>query len=476
MHHQIHQQNNLYRQRAKRYNHEASYQTKLNPSPPNIQNLNLSKDFEFNRQISKNLKNGPAPYPQKSPFPEDKVYEKFEKGKKKFMGSMEYKDIHRNPNKPRLYPFNTPALPLPREPQYKPKKPISNPLSLSHHYDQNGYIVPNKSTNSPKYRKSRNFQYDKLTNLTNPKYITELSTSIKGMNIPRNYVNEATKPSASENLEKLRVRYDFGGKEEADDNPYSRQAVIKHQMKGLGNVLDGDVEGKDPYGFGEVKRLRKEFGERFDGMVRQKVRESREMRNGVEEDAIEKEIRSNEIVKDNKDNLGSLYNEEYPAYVERKEKEKEDGVVKSKEVKYTEKLASKIKGKFGRRKEMFRRTKLNLFTGGFKFKDTAEIEEEQMFKEGRIKLRGARVKRGPGGRIMKNFIITPTKSKKLPKKRMSESQDENRRIFWSNQRRRVRHKEGSGAREAISFDLPGYNEVLKERSKKVHNKAKMKEF
>lgn len=182
----------------------------------------------------------------------------------------EYRDISYNPQKARPFEFNTPALPLPYN--YKPKKPISNPLS------QVNYL-PLKIENLEKMKNERKWQNEEnleISNkkfpsrkedeprpLSNPMYLRDLSSSIHSMNRDRYYKNEGSKENFQRRVDRIRDEYEFNeGKEAVGDNPYGRAAMIQHKMGGL---------NKADFGFNEVREQRREFGGRFDDLLASKL-------------------------------------------------------------------------------------------------------------------------------------------------------------------------------------------------------------
>lgn len=126
----------------------------------------------------------------------------------------------------------------------------------------NPYVGLRSNVKAPKYQ------------LSNPKYLEDLRSSIHNMNRERYYRNPATREDNSKRLDKLRSRYEFGEKESfvEGDNPYGREALLKHQMQdmnGMRNIRDVQ-EGRGE--FGMVKEARREYGEKFDNLLAKKLK------------------------------------------------------------------------------------------------------------------------------------------------------------------------------------------------------------
>ena len=133
--------------------------------------------------------------------------------------------------------------------------------------------------------------YQRLTKpskqLMNPKNLDELTKSIKLMNQPRYFKNPSTAlEPATKRLDKLRVKYNLGEKKEVEDNPYSRQALIRHRArvaKGDGTLdferyIEEDQHQKMA-GLGggggnnkSIREQRREFTQNFESKVNQKFR------------------------------------------------------------------------------------------------------------------------------------------------------------------------------------------------------------
>lgn len=174
-----------------------------------------------------------------------------------------YDDIKENPSKPRIYEQNRPALPLPRS--YKAKKPISDPINfLPVNLKNIDLRASNEYTSLP-------LQHKRVENhLSKPEYLEDLRKSIESLNRERNYRNPATLEKNGDRLERVRIGYNLGEKmSKGEDNPYGREALIQHQMRGEGIDLRRVEEGIGE--FGDVKRGRKEYGRRFDDILNRKI-------------------------------------------------------------------------------------------------------------------------------------------------------------------------------------------------------------
>lgn len=180
----------------------------------------------------------------------------------------EYEDISSNPQKPAHFEFNTPSLPLPSN--YKPKKPISNPLSHVNY-------LPIKVEDFEKFKneqnsniQNNNFALRKEQEprpLSNPMYLRDLSSSIHSMNRDRYYKNEGSKESFKRRAGRMRDEYEFEDRDEVvADNPYGRGALVKHKIGGLNNA---------EFGFDEVRDQRREYGREFDDLLASKLHQNK---------------------------------------------------------------------------------------------------------------------------------------------------------------------------------------------------------
>lgn len=98
--------------------------------------------------------------------------------------------------------------------------------------------IPVKYTNNHDYGPNHpgKLRYLPKKPLSNPLYLSQLGSQINYLKNPRYVQNPATLENNKSRLENLRIRYDLGEKEDQVENPYSRQAVVQHQL----NKGDGD--------------------------------------------------------------------------------------------------------------------------------------------------------------------------------------------------------------------------------------------
>lgn len=62
-------------------------------------------------------------------------------------------------------------------------------------------------------------------------HLVELGRDIHSLKNPRYIQNNATFEGNRNRLEQIRIEHDLGERQQETDNPYSRQAVIQHQLQ-----------------------------------------------------------------------------------------------------------------------------------------------------------------------------------------------------------------------------------------------------
>lgn len=378
--------------RVNRYNHEKAFKESLIPR-------DLYNDYSFNKNISRKISRE-----SRNIFNEDTP------------GNRDYSDIKQNPNIPRNYPVNRPALPLPSN--YKPKRPISDPLSpainylpmdLSNIQDRhyNEYLGLKSNVENPE------------KHLSNPKYLEDLRSSINSLKRDRYYRNPASRENNLKRLDKVRVDHDLGEKKEfGNDNPYGREALIKHQLQniegGLLNVKNVE-EGRGD--FGEVKAMRREYGNRFDNLMSKKLKYN---------------------------NLNSDFNGlRYPGSV--KKASRGNGMINE---------YDRAAGNFDRE----RSEQLDLFN---KRNRRRGISEDHYQKKKNFRIVGGRVRRGEGGHFM-NDSVEDVNSKSFNYHDLIKKKK--KKILNFTQLPVVK-KPADQMDSILSYDITGYKKIMKKKLK-----------